>query len=46
MPVQALFENIEAGATVDQFLVWFEGVSREQVEAVLERASDSLTASK
>ncbi len=42
VPVSALFENIEAGAKVDDFLVWFEGVSREQVEAVLEYAAASL----
>jgi uncharacterized protein (DUF433 family) len=43
VPVKALFENLEAGAKVDDFLAWFEGVSREQVEAVLEHASASLT---
>lgn len=42
VPVLALFENIESGAKVDDFLVWFEGVSREQVEAVLEYAAASL----
>jgi uncharacterized protein (DUF433 family) len=31
-----LFENLEDGATVDQFVEWFPGVTREQVEAVLE----------
>lgn len=42
VPVKALFENLEAGATVDEFLEWFEGVTREQVEAVLEHAAKSL----
>lgn len=46
VPVKALFENLEAGAKVDDFLAWFEGVSREQVEAVLEHASASLTSTK
>ena len=46
VPVKALFENLEAGAKGDDFLAWFEGVSREQVEAVLEHASASLTPSK
>lgn len=41
-PVKALFENLEDGATVDQFLEWFPGVARRQVEAVLEFASASL----
>jgi uncharacterized protein (DUF433 family) len=36
VPVAALFENIKDGATVEEFLQWFPGVQREQVEAVLE----------
>ncbi|MGA0332470.1 MAG: DUF433 domain-containing protein [Kiritimatiellia bacterium] len=44
IPVRALFENLEDGATVDDFLEWFPGVTRSQIEAVLERAADSLTA--
>ena len=43
VPVKALFENVEAGATVDEFLEWFPGVTREQIEAVLEHAELSLT---
>ena len=43
VPVRALFENLEDGATVDQFLEWFPGVTRQQVEAVLEQAASSLT---
>ncbi|MDP1590016.1 MAG: DUF433 domain-containing protein [Prosthecobacter sp.] len=35
VPVRALFENLEDGATVDDFLEWFPGVQRAQVEAVL-----------
>jgi len=42
VPVKALFENLEDGATVDQFLEWFPGVTREQVLAVLEFAEASL----
>ncbi len=37
VPVKALFENLESGATVDQFLEWFPGVKREQALAVLEQ---------
>jgi len=44
VPVAALFENLEDGATVDDFLEWFPGVTRRQVEAVLEHASQSLAA--
>ena len=42
VPVKALFENLESGARVDEFLDWFPGVTREQVEAVLEHAERSL----
>jgi uncharacterized protein (DUF433 family) len=42
VPVRALFENLEAGATVDQFLQWFPGVTREQAIAVLAHAEQSL----
>ena len=42
VPVSALFSNIEGGATVDEFLEWFPGVTREQVKMVLEHASRSL----
>ncbi|MBV9209672.1 MAG: DUF433 domain-containing protein [Acidobacteria bacterium] len=36
VPVIALFENLEGGASIDDFLSWFPGVTKEQVEAVLE----------
>jgi len=42
VPVHALFDNIEDGATVAQFLEWFPGVTRAQIEAVLEHAARSL----
>ena len=42
VPVRALFENLEDGATVDDFLSWFPGVARAQVESVLEHAAASL----
>ena len=42
VPVSALFENIEGGATVADFVEWFPGVTREQVHAVLEHARQSL----
>lgn len=42
VPVKALFENLEGGATVAEFLAWFPGVTRAQVEAVLEHAQRSL----
>ena len=42
MPVSAIFENIEAGASIDDILEWFEGLDRTQVEAVLEFVARSL----
>jgi len=44
LPVATLFENLEAGATVDDFLKWYEGVTREQVLDVLRHAERSLAA--
>ncbi len=44
VPVKALFENIEGGATIPDFLEWFPGVTREQVDAVLAHARRSLEA--
>jgi uncharacterized protein (DUF433 family) len=41
MPVSAVFENLEAGATIDEIVEWFD-VAREQVVAVLEFAARSL----
>jgi uncharacterized protein (DUF433 family) len=43
VPVKALFENLEDGARLEDFLEWFPGVSRDQVEAVLLHAEHSLT---
>ena len=42
VPVSALFENLEGGATIDEFMEWFPGVTRQQVEAVLEHTQQSL----
>ena len=40
--MRALFENLEGGASIDDFLEWFPGVTRQQVEAVLEHVSADL----
>ena len=42
VPVKALFENLEGGARIDDFLEWFPGVTRPQVLAVLEHTENSL----
>ena len=43
VPVRALFENLEGGATVELFLEWFPGVTRQQVDTVLDHTARSLT---
>jgi uncharacterized protein (DUF433 family) len=43
MPVSAVFENLEAGAAVDEIIEQFD-VTREQINAVLEFAARSLDA--
>ena len=43
IPVRAFFENLEEGASVDDFLKWFPGVTRDQAIAVLAHAERSLT---
>ncbi len=35
MPVSAILENLEAGASVEDLIEWFDGLNREQVEAVI-----------
>ena len=42
VPVSALFENLEDGARIDQFVEWFPGVTVEQVRSVLDHAAKSL----
>jgi uncharacterized protein (DUF433 family) len=41
VPVAALFENIRDGASIEEFLAWFPGVQRSQVEAVLELEAEA-----
>ena len=45
MPVATAFENIEAGATIDDIMKWFD-VTREQVTAVLNFAARTLEDSR
>ena len=42
MPCSAIFENIAAGANIDDIMEWFDGLDREQVKAVIEFAAQSL----
>jgi uncharacterized protein (DUF433 family) len=40
VPVAAVFENLRDGAFIEEFLAWFPGVERSQVEAVLDAGAD------
>ena len=42
MPVSAIFDNLEAGATLDNIMEWYDGLNREQVKTVIEFAAHSV----
>ena len=42
MPVSAIFENLKGGANIEDLLEWFDGLERQQVEAVIDFAIHSL----
>ena len=42
VPVSALFQNLEDGGQLADFVQWFPGVTLEQARLVLEQASRSL----
>lgn len=42
MPVATIFQNLEAGASLDDILSWFDGLDRDQVKAVIDFAAQSL----
>jgi uncharacterized protein (DUF433 family) len=44
VPVDALIDFLEGGDTIEDFLENYPGVSREQVVAFLEEASEALVA--
>ena len=43
IPVAAVFENLEDGLTIGQVAALFDGLTREQIIAVLEFAAQSLS---
>ncbi|OGI47791.1 MAG: hypothetical protein A2151_01210 [Candidatus Muproteobacteria bacterium RBG_16_65_34] len=45
VPVQTLFDYLEGGETIDDFLEGFPSVTREQVISVLEQARDRMVKS-
>jgi uncharacterized protein (DUF433 family) len=42
MPVSVIFDNLQAGANIDDIMEWFEGLDREQVKTVIEFAAPIL----
>jgi uncharacterized protein (DUF433 family) len=42
MPAQTVFENLEAGANIDDLIEWFDGLEHEQVKAVIQFVVRSL----
>ncbi|MDQ2946652.1 MAG: DUF433 domain-containing protein [Acidobacteriota bacterium] len=44
MPVAAVFENLEDGITIDELIELYDGLTRDQVKAVLDFAAHSLDA--
>ena len=42
LPISHLFAHLESGATIEQFLEWFEGVEDWQIKAVLRHVESSL----
>ena len=42
VPITALLENLREGATVNEFLEWFPGVTADQVRQVLSHQIDAI----
>ena len=42
LPVASLFDHLDQGSTIDEFLEWFPSATREQVHQVLAFAKSSL----
>jgi uncharacterized protein (DUF433 family) len=42
VPIVSLFEHLDQGSTVDEFLEWFPSVNRDQVHSFLAFAKNSL----
>ena len=42
VPVATLFDHLDKGSSIEEFVEWFPSVSRDQVHQVLEFAKNSL----
>jgi uncharacterized protein (DUF433 family) len=40
LPISTLFEHLAHAATIDEFIEWYPGVSREQIVAVIQFVAD------
>lgn len=45
IPVAAVFENLEDGLTIDEVAALFDGLTRKQIQSVLDFAAKSLESS-
>ena len=43
IPVTAVFENLEDGLSIEEIVQMFDGLTKEQVKAVLDFAAQSLS---
>ena len=46
LTVYSLFENLESGATVEEFMEWFHPVDEWKIKAVLQHVAESLKTSR
>ena len=44
LPLYAIFENLADGATIHDFIEWFDGAEEEKVSAVLDHVAQELRA--
>jgi uncharacterized protein (DUF433 family) len=41
VPIATVFENLVAGATIDNIVEWFQGITQQQVKTILDFAACS-----
>jgi uncharacterized protein (DUF433 family) len=46
IPASAVFENLEDGLTIDEIVQMYDGLTHEQVKAILDFAAHSLKVSR
>ena len=44
LPVSTLFESLKNGATINEFMEWYPGATREQVNAVIDHETREMEA--